>query len=43
MKIRKSVLFLKKNLKINIWKIQKYRKVRDDCHYTGEYIYLKQS
>ena len=24
-------------LQINIWKIKKYRKVRDHCHYTGEY------
>ena len=33
MKIQKSVIFVKKNLKINIWKI----KVRDHCHYTEEY------
>ena len=26
-----------KNLKIDIWKIKKYLKVRDHCHYTGEY------
>ena len=25
------------NLKINIWKIKKYSKVRDHCHYIGEY------
>ena len=24
-------------MKINIWKIKKYCKVRDDCHYTREY------
>ena len=24
-------------MKINIWKIKKYRKVKDHCHYTGEY------
>ena len=36
MKILKSVIFVKKYLKINIWKI-KYCKVRDHCHYTGEY------
>ena len=35
--IWKSVIFVKKNLKINIWKIKKYCKVRDHCHYTGEY------
>ena len=28
---------LKKNLKINIWKIKKYHKVKDHYHYTGEY------
>ena len=27
----------KKKLKINIWMIKIYRKVRDNCHYTGEY------
>ena len=32
MKIQKSVLFVKKNLKD-----KKYRKVRDHCHYAGEY------
>ena len=34
-KIQKSVV--KKNLKINMWKIKKYCKVREHCHYTGEY------
>ena len=34
---QKSVIFVKKNLKINIWKIKKFSKVRDHCHYTGEY------
>ena len=34
-KNKKSVIFVKKNLKINIWKI--YHKVRDHCHYTGKY------
>ena len=24
-------------LQINIWKIKIYRKVRDHCHYAGEY------
>ena len=37
MKVQKSVMFVKKNLKINTSKIKKYRKVRDHCHYTGEY------
>ena len=37
MKIQKSVIFVKKNLKINIWKIKKHHKVRDHCHYIGEY------
>ena len=37
MKMQKSVIFVKKNLKINIWKIKKYYKVRDHCHYTGKY------
>ena len=31
MKMQKCVIFVKKNLKINIWK------VRDHCHYTGKY------
>ena len=30
-------------MKINIWKIKKYRKVRDDCHYTREYRGVAQS
>ena len=30
--MQKSVIFVKKNLKINIRK-----KFRDHCHYTGEY------
>ena len=34
MKMYKSVIFEKKNLKINIWKIHK---VRDRCHYRWEY------
>ena len=37
MKIQKIVVFVKKNLKANIWKIKKYCKVRYHCHYTGEY------
>ena len=34
MKMQKSVIFIKKNLKINIWKI---KKVRDHCQYLEEY------
>ena len=34
MKIQESVIFVKKNLKINYVKDKKYRKVRDHCHYT---------
>ena len=30
-------MFVKKNLKINMLKIKKYRKVREHCCYTGEY------
>ena len=37
MKMQKSAIFVKKILNINILKIKKYRKVRDHCHYTGEY------
>ena len=37
MKMEKSITFVEKNLKINIWKIKKYLEVRDDCHYTWEY------
>ena len=39
MKMQKSATFVKKNLKINIWKkyIYIYHKVRDHCYYTGEY------
>ena len=36
MKMQKLFIFVKKNLKINIWKIKNH-KVRDHCHYTGEY------
>ena len=35
MKMQKSVIFVKKNLKINIFK-KKYCKVRDYCRYTEE-------
>ena len=37
MKMKKNVTFGKKKLKINMLKIKKYRKVRDSCHYAGEY------
>ena len=37
MKMQKSVIFVKENLKINIWKTKRYRKVRDHCHYSGKY------
>ena len=37
MKIQKSVIFVKKNVKINIWKIKKFCKVRGHCHYAGKY------
>ena len=32
-----EILILKKNFKMNIWKIKKYRRVRDHCHYSREY------
>ena len=35
--MQKSVIFVKKNLRKDIWKIKKYRKVRDHCHYRGAY------
>ena len=37
MKIQRSVIFVNKYFKINIWKIKKYHKVRDHCHYSGEH------
>ena len=37
MKMQISVIFVKTNLKMNMCKIE-YCKVRDHCHYTGEYI-----
>ena len=37
MKMKKSVKFVKKILKINIWKKKKNHKVSDYCHYAGEY------
>ena len=35
--MQQVVIFVKKYLKIKMLKIKKYRKVRDHCHYTGEY------
>ena len=35
MKMQKSVTFLKKNLKINMWKMKNI--IRDHSHYAGEY------
>ena len=35
--MQKSVIFVKKNLRKDIWKIKKYREVRDHCHYRGAY------
>ena len=43
MKIKKSVIFVKKNLKMNIWKIKNYRKGRDHRHFTGKYRGAAQS
>ena len=37
MKTQKSVIFVKKKLKINMLKIKKHRKVMDHCHYIEEY------
>ena len=36
MKMHKSIIFVRKKLKMNISKIN-YHKVTDHCHYTGEY------
>ena len=41
--MQKSVIFLKKILKIDTWKIKNTVKVRDHCHYTGEYRGATQS
>ena len=35
--MQKYVIFVKKNVKIKNLEDKKYRKVRDHCHYTGEY------
>ena len=37
MKMQKSVIIVKKSLKINMQKRKNYGKVRDHCNYTGEY------
>ena len=37
MKMQISVIFVEKDLSINILKTKKHLKVRDHCHYTGEY------
>ena len=36
--MQKSVIFVKKSLKINDLRDEKYRKIRNNCHYTGVYI-----
>ena len=36
MKKQKPAIFVNKNLK-KYFQDKKYRKVRDNCHYTGEY------
>ena len=40
MKKQKSVVFVRNKLKINMSKIKDILKVRDQCHYTGEYRVL---
>ena len=35
--MQQSVIFVKKNLTNKYVKDKKYHKVRDHCHYTGEY------
>ena len=37
MKMQKSVIFVKETFENKYLKDKKYRKVRDHCHYTGEY------
>ena len=37
MKMQKSVIFVKEKIKNKCVKDKKYCKVRDHCHYTGEY------
>ena len=37
MKMAKSVIISKKDLKINMWKIKKFCNLRNHFHYTGKY------
>ena len=37
MKMQKYAIFVKQSLKIKYVKHKKYCKLRDHCHYTGEY------
>ena len=37
MKMQKSFIFVKEKFENKYLKDKKYRKVRDHCHYTGEY------
>ena len=37
MKMQKSFIFVKEKFEDKYLKDKKYRKVRDYCHYTGEY------
>ena len=37
MKMQKSVIFVKKKFENKYLKDKKYHKVRDHCHYSGEY------
>ena len=37
MKMQKSFIFVKEKFEDKYLKDKKYRKVRDHCHYTGEY------
>ena len=39
MTMQKSVIFINEKFKINMEKIKKHCKVRNHCHYTGEYRY----
>ena len=37
MKMQRSVIFVKKNSKMNIWKKEEYCKFIDHCYYAGKY------
>ena len=37
MEMQEFAIFVNKNFKMNLLKIKKLRKVRNHCHYTGEY------